>query len=299
MNGVFDDLIRDHELPASYLEAVEVIHRPLARRIAALRRRLGRPIVFGLCGSQGSGKSTMAAFLAALLEKNGLPTAVLSLDDLYLTRPEREALSRDIHPLLITRGVPGTHDVALGLDLLDRLTKPGEALLLPRFDKAADTRAPERAGAKVKAPVEVVLFEGWCVGAVPQGEEALREPVNDLERDEDADGRWRRFVNDKLKGEYARLFAAIDMLALLQAPGFDAVYAWRSLQERKLADRLAREGANGRGVMGPEEIRRFLTFYQRLTEHILAEMPARADIVVRLDEDHRLIGMQARSALIG
>jgi D-glycerate 3-kinase len=288
-------LIREHALPDPYLEMVEAVHRPAAAHIAARRRALGRPIVVGLCGSQGSGKSTMAAFLAALLAEDGLTSAVLSIDDLYLTRAQRERLGAGVHPLLRTRGPPGTHDAGLGLALLDVLTFGGAAeVALPRFDKAEDDRAPAEAWPIVPAPVEVVLLEGWCVGAIPQDEAALAEPVNALERDEDPDGVWRRYVNDQLKGVYAALFERIDVLALLQAPGFEAVYDWRLLQEQKLAERVAREGLAGRRVMSPHEIRRFLMFYQRLTQHILAEMPGRAEIVMPLGTDHRIFGVTIR-----
>src|SRR5215469_14478781 len=169
---VLDSLIRSHALPAAYRQMVDRIHRPAAERIAEARRSRGRPIVAGLCGSQGSGKSTMAAFLKALLEAEGLKAAILSLDDLYLTLPERERLSVEVHPLLKTRGVPGTHDVGLGHALIDVLTEGSAEVSMPRFDKAEDTRAPAETWPRVASPVDVILFEGWCFGAIPQAEAA-------------------------------------------------------------------------------------------------------------------------------
>lgn len=289
-----DTLIRGQALPASYRQMVDRIHRPAADRIAETRRALGRPIVAGLCGSQGSGKSTMGLFLKALLEARGLKTAILSLDDLYLTLPERERLGREVNPLLRTRGVPGTHDVGLGLALIDVLSDGPAEVSMPRFDKAEDTRAPADAWPRLASPVDVILFEGWCVGAIAQDEAALAQPVNALERDEDADGAWRRYVNDQLKGGYAALFGRIDILAMLQAPSFDVVYGWRSLQEQKLADKVRREGLAGARVMDAQQIRRFLMFYQRLTEWILEEMPGRADILMPIDDDHRIVRVQFR-----
>jgi D-glycerate 3-kinase len=289
-----DTLIRSQALPGAYRQMVDLIHRPAAERIAARRQQLGRPIVVGLCGSQGSGKSTMAGFLKALLEDKGLRAAVLSLDDIYLTLPERERLAREVHPLLRTRGVPGTHDTGLGLALIDVLGDGVAEVSMPRFDKAEDTRAPASAWPRLASPVDVILFEGWCVGAIPQDDAALETPINALERDEDPDGAWRRYVNERLKTDYATLYARIDVLALLKAPSFEVVFGWRSLQEKKLADRVRRERLTGTKVMGPDEIRRFLMFYQRLTEHILAEMPGRADILMPMDENHRILGVEFR-----
>jgi D-glycerate 3-kinase len=289
-----DALIRAQALPAAYGQMVETIHRPAAAHIVARRAALGRPIVAGLVGSQGSGKSTMAVFLKALLEAEGLKAAILSLDDIYLTLPERERLGRDVHPLLRTRGVPGTHDVGLGMDLIDMLSHGSAEVSMPRFDKAEDTRAPAETWSRVAAPVDVILFEGWCVGAIPQDEAALLDPINALERDEDPDGAWRRYVNDRLKADYAALYARIDVLAMLKAPSFEVVYGWRSLQEQKLADRIRLQGLTGTKVMGPDEIRRFLMFYQRLTQWILSEMPGRADILMPMDENHRILGVEFR-----
>lgn len=290
-----DALIRSQALPASYRQTVEQVHRPVSRYIAGRRHALGRPIVVGLCGSQGSGKSTMASFLKVLVEAEGLKAAVLSLDDLYLTHAERERLGREVHPLLRTRGVPGTHDVALGLGLFDSLTDGAAEVSLPRFDKAEDDRAPADTWPRIAAPVDVILFEGWCVGAVPQADADLAVPINALEREEDPDGFWRRYVNAELKGNYSRLFGRIDVLALLKAPSFDAVFGWRSLQEKKLADKVKSQGLTGTHIMGPEEIRRFLMFYQRLTEWILKEMPRRADVLIPLDKEHNEQGAEIRA----
>jgi D-glycerate 3-kinase len=266
-------------LPAGYAQVVETVCAPLAKTIAA--RRSGPGYVVGICGAQGSGKSTLTAVLAHLLEAEGLKVAVLSIDDLYLTRAERRALGRKAHPLLATRGVPGTHDVDLGASALDALARPGR-MVLPRFDKAADDRAAE--GTVVEGPVDVVLFEGWCVGARPQDPAALAAPVNGLERDEDVDGVWRAFVNAALAGPYRRLFARISFQVLLQAPGFEAVLAWRQEQEAKLRARLAAEGRDPGHAMDDTAVARFIAHYERLTRWILAEMPARADLVLPMDE---------------
>jgi D-glycerate 3-kinase len=248
---------------------------------AALARRQRRLLVFGVCGAQGSGKSTLAGGLAERFEKAGTRTAILSIDDLYKTRSEREALARDVHPLLRTRGVPGTHDIDLGLETLARLDR-GLPVELPRFDKSRDDREPPDRWTQTDSGLDLLLLEGWCVGAVPQDAAALAEPVNALERDEDQDGDWRRYVNTALAGDYQKLFGRLDGLALLAAPGFEVVEAWRQEQEQGLRRQA---GAEAPGVMSDAQIARFISHYERLTRHILSEMPARADLVIELNRD--------------
>lgn len=243
--------------------------------------------MLGICGAQGSGKTTVAAAIEARLRATGLRVATLSLDDLYLPRAERERLARDVHPLLKTRGVPGTHDVALGRSVIDGLGRAAETRL-PRFDKAQDDRLPVDAWPLIAGPVDVLLFEGWCVGAMSQPAEALETPVNDLERRHDADGRWRHGVNAALAGAYRALFDRIDMLVLLAAPDFGIVRNWRTEQEHALARQLAARGLAGEAVMSDDQIAAFIQYYERLTRHILIEMPERADLVIQLDRDRRV-----------
>jgi D-glycerate 3-kinase len=264
--------------------AIEALAERIAQR-AEIRPR--RPLIVGLSGAQGSGKSTLARRLAQILKRRGLAVAAFSLDDVYLPRVDREHLARTVHPLLATRGVPGTHDVALAMQVLAALGEPG-TVRLPVFDKAIDDRRPPSDWLAVDAPVDAVLFDGWCVGAVPQEEAALAEPVNALEREEDPDGVWRRFVNRALASDYRELFAKIDLLIMLAAPSFDVVYRWRLQQEDELRHRIAEQGGDGSRVMTERQLERFIAHYERLTRHMLDEMPARAGIVVRLDPQRRM-----------
>jgi D-glycerate 3-kinase len=245
------------------------VQSALAARLDAGVRR---PFVLGISGAQGSGKSTLAGALAEPLRAKGRSCAVLSIDDLYLDGARRQALAEAVHPLLRTRGVPGTHDAARGLALIEALGR-AEAVMLPRFDKARDEPGPGEAFA---GPADIVLFEGWCVGAQPQDAAALAEPINALERERDPDGVWRRYVNDQLGGPYRALFGRIDMLVLLAAPGFDVVAEWRIEQER-----------NSGGPMGDEAVRGFVAYYQRLTEDLLRREPGWADLTIRLDGERR------------
>lgn len=291
MTGWLGAFRRAEALPEGFERQVEMLHRPLADRIAEAARAAGRCLVVGVCGTQASGKSTLCAVVAHLLAEAGLKAAVLSIDDLYLTHEERAALAGGVHPLLATRGVPGTHDVELGLSLLDALACPGE-VRLPRFDKARDTRRPPEEWERFEGPADVVLFEGWCVGARPQGEADLAAPVNALERDEDPDGTWRRYANAALAGPYQALFGRIDLLVMLQAPGFEAVLAWRREQEAKLRARLSAGGGDLSRTMDEAALARFVAHYERLTRHILDEMPARADVLARLGPARELLSLR-------
>jgi D-glycerate 3-kinase len=240
-----------------------------------------RTVVLGLNGAQGTGKSTLARLLQQLLARvHGLRAAILSLDDIYLSGADRLQRASTIHPLLATRGVPGTHDVELGIRVL-RCLREGRPIALPRFDKAKDERYPVAQWPAWEGRCDVVIFEGWCVGARPQRSEELEAPVNGLERLEDPTGDWRWYVNRELGGHYQALFAELDLLVMLRPPDFDRVYAWREEQEARL-----RAAGAGPEVMSPSAVRRFVMHFERLTRFMWEEMPGRADAILHLGEDH-------------
>ncbi len=249
------------------------------RRLAAalaVRWREAAPARVALAGGQGAGKSTLARAIVAACAYFDLRAVATSIDDFYRTRAARQRLGRDVHPLLATRGPPGTHDVGLCESVLDALGRAGE-VAVPVFDKGVDDRA-DRAR-RVMGPADVALLEGWCVGARPQSADALREPVNGLEAEADADGRWRRHVNDALGGPYARLFAGFDCLIFLRVPSLAAVRRWRLDQE---ADRPPDRRLDA------DEVERFVAHYERLTRWMQEDLPDRADVLVDLDETHRV-----------
>ena len=260
----------------------------LQNRIHAALPDARAPLVVGICGAQGSGKTTLVAALAQALEAEGVAVATLSLDDLYLTRAERQELAREVHPLFATRGVPGTHDMALGLETLDAL-KRGEAVPLPRFDKGTDDRAAFETWPSAPEGTQVLLLEGWCLGARPQDPAALADPVNRLEADDDPEGLWRSQANKALAGPYQALFARIDLLVLLAAPGWDVVAKWREQQEAEL------RATGAARAMSRAEVQRFIQHYERLTRWILAEMPVRADLVVQLREERKVLALSPPS----
>ncbi len=275
---------------------LETIYIPLAAKLNALAKRHKGTLIVGINGAQGSGKSTLCELLKMILaegfESN---VAAFSIDDIYLTRKEREELANEVHPLLQTRGVPGTHDVALGADLLKKLSQeqPNIEVAIPAFDKALDERRLKDCWQNATTPFDIILFEGWCVGTTPQEESELAKPVNALEAVEDPDGSWRRYVNKRLATVYAELFNMLDLLIMLRIPSMECVFEWRSLQERKLAEAV-KENDETR-IMDEKSLRRFVMHYERLTRHNLKEMPGRADIILEIDRDHQIEEMKIKS----
>ena len=257
--------------------------------LAASAAHAGRGLrVFGICGLQGSGKSTLAAQLVAAARQAGLAAASVSLDDFYLTAAQRRRLARDVHPLLAIRGPPGTHDLDLALETFDALRR-GHTPPLPRFDKLGDDRlAPER-WTRPSAPLDLLVFEGWCLGVPAEAEDAMREPLNPLEREEDPDGRWRRGCNTALARDYPPLWAQVDVLWFLQPPGFETVHAWRGEQERAL--QAAHPGHTG---MDDAALDRFIQHYERVSRQALRTMPGIADACVALDSERQPLHVRLR-----
>ena len=281
--------LKEHRLPQSFLKTADEWYVPLAGRISKHHAAVGRTLLIGVNGSQGSGKSTLAALLTQLFVNNfGLKAIVLSIDDFYLTRQSRLSLAKRVHPLLETRGVPGTHDVSLMYETLQQLTRENSEVSIPRFDKACDDRYPESEWDKVSAPFDIVIVEGWCLGTPAQTDDELHKPVNDLEASEDPDGSWRRYVNQQIEGRYQDVNQMMDVWIMLQAPSFECVYQWRLEQEQKLAASLL-QGEQENRVMTATQIKRFIQHYQRLTEHSLQQLPGRVHYLFRLDADRRIV----------
>jgi len=286
----FKESVLAQNIEADLSIYLDQLYLPLSSWLLRKKEEVEGPMVLGVCGGQGSGKSTSMALLALVLNKGfDSKVAVLSIDDIYKTRAEREKMREEIHPLFETRGVPMTHDVELGIQTIDALrTQSTNAVShLPLFDKARDDRAHPTDWPVFEGRPDIIILEGWFVGAMPEDEAVLGAPINALERDEDADGRWRRQVNAALKTDYQVLFDRLDVLLLLKVESMKKVFTWRRLQERKLALKVASDSENNDlRVMTKKEVDRFIMHYERLTRHILQEMPSRADIVFKIDDTH-------------
>ena len=292
-------LLKRHGLGAAYLEAALEWFAPLADSLAEHQNGAGRPILVAINGCQGSGKTTLGDYLcAALLAERGLNAVALSLDDFYLTRAEREALASAVHPLLSTRGVPGTHDMALLQDTLTQLLAPeaeGE-FAIPRFDKSVDDRRPIHQWDQVTRPLQVVLLEGWCLGARPESADVLSVPLNELERAEDQQGRWRGYSNEVLERDFLPLNERVDQWVMLAAPGFECVFEWRQEQERKLAEKLTAQEAAG--LMNDGQLRRFIQHYERITRSCLQQLPSQVNHLFTLDEQREIKSYSHRASVV-
>lgn len=253
-------------------------YRQLAALLVDDWRRRGISTV-GIGGGQGAGKSTLGPLLAAAGTMLGVRLAVLGIDDFYLTKAERQRLAEQVHPLLATRGPPGTHATSLARQALSALLR-SDTVTVPRFDKGSD----DRAGAvTLRGPADIVVLEGWCVGAPAAAGAELATPINALERASDPHGHWRRHVDAALRGEYAALFRQLQTLVFLQVPDLDAVRRWRLEQERE------RPAARR---MAASDVHVFVQHYERVTRRMLAQLPDAVDALVQLDHSHRVAGLR-------
>ena len=245
------------------------------------------PLVVGMNGAQGAGKSTMARLLACILDQvYGRVTLECSIDDFYHQRTTRENLAKTVHPLFLTRGVPGTHDLPLLQKTLDSLirAKSGQAVFIPRFNKALDDRCPESEWRRYEGRPDIIILEGWCVGSIAEPESRLQTPVNVLEASEDPQGIWRKTVNNELKNGYADLFARLDLLIFLAIPDFSNVFEWRSLQEQKLI--ATSNAVKQLRVLDSKALQRFIQHYERLTRWNLEMLPRKADLTLEVNASH-------------
>ena len=244
-----------------------------------------RTKIIGLTGGQGSGKSTISNILKLILKENfNLNTVIFSIDDFYKTLQERKVMSKNVSPLFLTRGVPGTHDTKLVLNSIKKLKNlKFKKFMIPKFDKSIDDRVSRNKWQKINKKPNIVIFEGWCIGADPQKKKDLLVPINTLEKKKDNKRVWRNRVNKELINNYKKIFKLIDKIIFLKVPGFKYVYKWRLLQERKL-----RITSKGNKTMKDLQIKNFIMFYERITKNMLKTLSQKADTVIKIDKKHRL-----------
>ena len=247
-----------------------------------------KPYFVGLAGGQGTGKTTVSSLVKIILEKYfKLKVFKISIDDFYKTRKERNSLSKRIHPMLMTRGVPGTHDINMMLSFFKKTkNKNFKKMILPSFNKAIDDRFSKKYWYKINQKPDVIIFEGWCVGAKAELNKTLKKPINSMEKINDKKLVWRKYVNLKLRNKYKELYSQLNCMVYLKAKNFNMLQKWRLKQERKL--RLKTKKVSSHKIMSKKNVINFMQTYQRITENMFKNTPKYASIVINLNSNHQI-----------
>jgi len=254
----------------------------------ATKVRKKKPYILGLAGGQGTGKTTISSIISIILRKYfKLNVFKISIDDFYKTRKERFLLSQKVHPSLMTRGVPGTHDINIMLDFFKRAkSKKFRTLKLPKFNKAIDDRFKKKLWYSIKKRPDVIIFEGWCVGARAEKNNTLKKAINSLEKTDDLKLIWRRFVNKQLKSKYKKLYSQLNCLLFLKANNFSLLQKWRLKQEKKLW--LKNKKSSNNKIMSKKDVIKFMQTYQRVTQNMFRYAPKYASIIFNLNSNHQI-----------
>ncbi|HEY9837684.1 MAG TPA: hypothetical protein V6D27_12400 [Vampirovibrionales bacterium] len=259
---------------------------PLAMKLIASHQKLGRPWIQGILGGQGTGKTTLGRILTWILTHLGYSTLALSIDDLYKTYSERQQL-RTEDPRLIWRGPPGTHDVELGINLLDRLRNPdGQTIAVPRFDKSLWEGQGDRTEPSLVQGVDILLWEGWFVGVRPVDPVVFETPPWPIMTA--ADRRFARDMNQGLR-DYLPLWDRLDGLMVLYPEDYRLSLQWRMQAEWDMK-------AQGKAGMSDGEIREFVAYFWKALHPELFVRPllhpgSEVDLVIEMGSDRRIIAV--------
>ena len=247
-----------------------------------------RPYFVGLAGGQGTGKTTISSLIKIILIKYfKLKVFRISIDDFYKTRKERLSLSNRIHPMLLTRGVPGTHDIKMMLNFFRKVkSKKFKKLKLPTFNKAKDDRFNKKYWYNLKNKPDIIIFEGWCVGAKSEQNNSLKKTINSMEKAKDQKQIWRKYVNDQLKSKYKNLYSQLNCLIYLKAKNFSLLQKWRMKQENKLW--LKTKKKSNHKIMSKGDVINFMQTYQRITQNMFKFAPKYSTIILNLNSNHQI-----------
>ena len=277
--------LKINNIPSEFFKEIVI---PLAVYFNSLKTK-EKPYLIGFTGGQGSGKTTLSDFIQLILQVGfEKKTTGFSIDDLYKTPEERNILAKTIHPLCKIRGVPGTHNVKLGLDLLHSLYNANSSTQtsIPSFSKIQDKHLPREKWKKFIGKPDFIFFDAWFGGAKPISFENWTPPINDLEKEEDPNGIWSKWSNKELAGDYQNLFNKIDLLLMIKVPNMSDVYESRWLQEQTLLKTISSNSSDNK-IMDKTEVYRFVMHYERLTRYVLEEIPNFADIVLCRDKNFK------------
>nr|MBT6355154.1 hypothetical protein [Pelagibacteraceae bacterium] len=236
---------------------------------------------FLISGSQGVGKSTLAIIIKLVIEKiYKKKVMILSIDDYYLSKNKRNEISKKIHPLLKTRGVPGTHDINKLRRHINNFNKQKFPISTPKFDKLKDDCS--KTLNKVTS-AQILILEGWCCGTSAVEDKYLYKNINKLELNLDKNFVWRKYYNSILKNQYQSVFKMFDITIYLKPPSFAYVLKWRVLQEKNNAIKN-----NQKELMNKKELSFFIQHYEKITKWMIKTMPAKADLLINLDRNQKI-----------
>jgi len=204
----------------------------------------------------------------------------ISLDNYYLSKKQRIRLSESIHPLFITRGVPGTHDIKKLKADIEKFQLSKFPIYTPIFDKLTDDKA-QRTKKNLKA--DILILEGWCCGAKPIIKNYLHKDINMLEKHKDKNKIWRNYYNNKLKNEYTQLFNMFDKTIFLKAPSFNHVLKWRLKQEK-----MNKLKSINQKKMNKKNLIQFIQYYEKITKWMLKILPSKTDLLVKIDKNQKI-----------
>ena len=237
-----------------------------------------------IAGSQGSGKSSLSKLIKLYLEKFCYKSVVIiSMDDFYLSKNQRTQLSKNIHPLFLTRGVPGTHDLELMNKKIKQIFNKEFPIYLPIFDKVSDSR--KRTYKKV-FKADVVIFEGWCAGAQPIDLNYLQKNFNNLEKHKDKNFIWRNSYN-KYLNEYQKLFSQFNFFIYFQFNQWDHVLNWKYKQELELRDKK-------KDLALKKYLKEFIQYYEKVSKWMHLKVPKYCNILIKLDAHQKIKSINLR-----
>ena len=271
------------------IEQLDNFYLPICNKLFNYHKYKKKTLLVGLSGGQGSGKSTIAKILKIILKNHFMLNVVnFSIDDFYKTIDQRKKMAKSIHPLFSIRGVPGTHDTKMIYYTIKNLMKKKfKKISIPRFDKSSDERFSKKNWQKITKRPDIIIFEGWCVGANHELITKLSNPVNILEKKEDGKLTWRKKVNNELKTKYKKIFSLIDKKIFLKIPNFKYVLKWRLIQEKKLRKKFKKK------TMTSLEVKKFIMLYERITKNMIKNYKSN-DIILFIDKKHKIKSMENR-----
>ena len=249
------------------LPDIEKIYMPLFKKIRSKKMIM-------IAGSQGSGKSSLSELIRVIYKKHyKKKVAIISIDDFYHSIKKRNQISRDMHPLFSVRGVPGTHDITLLRNVLWKIKKKQFPIYLPIFDKTKDARKKYR---KKISSSDLVIFEGWCVGASPLPNEYLFKNINIIEKDSDKQNIWRKNYNRYLK-DYQDLFKLFNYYIYILTPSWENVISWKYKQELKLRSQKS-------NLKLLSKLKEFIMYYEKITRWMMKTSKLNSNILIKVDK---------------